>query len=524
MVKLTQYGVKLAVDIITNDFGKLVSQVCECLLRRGSLTKSNIGKFTQLPSEKVKQCLWVLIQHNCVQSFALEQEGEFEEATSISTYYMAVFDNIIHRLRFPKFLAIVSKELDKECAELLEGLVQHGRLTLTQVLDRAAEYSNQGNNANEDAFRESFYRLVGHRFVEHCPAPEPSVSLPTQEDAPAKRRGAKSDKMVWKGVTVEERALTEAVPMEAERFSISRFAKGDDNAEKDGNGSPSTKVGEKRKHELLEDENNFDITGCDKEPIWRVNFEEFRSRLRKKACIENVRARLGDAAVVLSAMLEASKSTEDIVSLSLDTIFEEVVKIREGCTMTLEHVRTYLGRLGCNATDELYSIDLRNILVHARNEEMESIVLIRYGREAYRMFRLLSRAGYRLDTDTISNETFVEKKDTATVLYKMWKDNYLQMEKVNISTPKPKESALWRVDKKNLQEIVLDELYHAALNLRIRLTYELEKEREIIGLHKDKRVGELGKRHERLRKVNILLVSSLMKLDEAIIIFSELMD
>lgn len=31
-----------------------------------------------------------------------------------TTQYLAVFDNIIHRTRFPKFMSVVSRELDKE--------------------------------------------------------------------------------------------------------------------------------------------------------------------------------------------------------------------------------------------------------------------------------------------------------------------------------------------------------------------------------------------------------------------------
>lgn len=40
--------------------------------------------------------------------------GGFGAAPKIVTQYMALFDNIIHHMRFPKFLEIVSQELGEE--------------------------------------------------------------------------------------------------------------------------------------------------------------------------------------------------------------------------------------------------------------------------------------------------------------------------------------------------------------------------------------------------------------------------
>lgn len=43
----------------------------------------------------------------------------FGEAPRVVTQYMALFHNILHRMRFAKFLAIVSEELDKEVGFLI---------------------------------------------------------------------------------------------------------------------------------------------------------------------------------------------------------------------------------------------------------------------------------------------------------------------------------------------------------------------------------------------------------------------
>uniref|UniRef100_A0A7C9DN57 DNA-directed RNA polymerase III subunit RPC3 n=1 Tax=Opuntia streptacantha TaxID=393608 RepID=A0A7C9DN57_OPUST len=522
MAGWSQHGIKLAVHVITLDFGNLVAKVCECLLRRGTLTKAQIARFTELPPDKVKKSLWVLIQHNCVQAFALEQDGGARDTTLVVTHYMALFDNIIHRLRFAKFLALVTKELDKQGLELLEGLLQHGRLTLAQSLDRALACSNEGTSA-KDIYQECFIKLVNSRFVERCPTPEPLISSPNEDAAPAKKGGGRS-KVFIKELTLEERALAAATPMDAERFSIITDRGVGSDERKSCNNSASAKVGDKRKHDALQWDSEVDAMGDSKEPLWRVNFEEFINRLRIKACIEYVKAEYDTTtAMILSSMLEGTKCMENTVSMSLESIFEEVIKTAEGRTMNLDRVRFSLEQLHfCSESDDVYSVNLGDIIKKAQLEEVESIVLKRYGKEAFRIFRSLSN-GRPLDTDKISDQTFVDKKDTPSILYKLWKDNYVQMEKISVGGggPRPTDIFLWRVKKDSLWRHVLDELYHAALNLCLRISYEVDREREIVNLPKDKLSGDAMKRRDRIRDVKILLESSLMKLDDAILLFHD---
>ncbi|MFS8001266.1 putative winged helix-like DNA-binding domain superfamily [Helianthus anomalus] len=72
--------------------------------------------------------------------------------------------------------------------------------------------------------------------------------------------------------------------------------------------------------------------------------------------------------------------------------------------------------------------DLKKIIYQAQAQEVESIVLKKYGREAYRIFRLLSERERRIETDKISSTTFVEKKDALKILFQLWKDDYLNLE------------------------------------------------------------------------------------------------
>lgn len=518
----TQYGIKYAVHIITAHFGNLVAKVCETLLRRGPLTLRLLVRFTELSSSQINNSLLILIQHNCVQAFTAVTEGEFGDAPKADTQYLALFSNILHRMRFSKFLAIASEKLekDKDCEELLEGLLQNGRLSMEQIIERAKSSKHAGNRPIPDVVNESLLKLLNAHFVERCPAPEPTLSPQVEEQPPPRKRGAKAAKVSEVPPTLEQRLVESARPMEVIRFSI-----GETNTEAEESEHYSSISGQKRKRGDLDMiQESGDADGI---ILWRANFDEFIRCLRHKACIEHVRSQFDDGAVnVLSAILEATRSSEKIVKteitvpLSLENIYEEVMKNEVGRSMTLDRVEASLSALGCSGMED-YKINLQKIIEQAQIDEVESIVLKRYGRDAYRMFRFLSKTGGLVETEKISDSAFVDKNEAPKILYRLWKDEYLYMEKVAITVPRYSLCLLWRVDRYNLWEHVLDEMYHASLNLQLRQAYEMEQDKELLNLPPDKRGGPLEKRYNRLRNVRILLESSLLKLDDALMLFHD---
>ncbi|CAI0433435.1 unnamed protein product [Linum tenue] len=528
---VSQHGILYAVHLITNQFGNLVAKVCECLLRNGALTLQAIVRRTELSPAKVRNCLLVLIQHNCAQAFILEESVSGEDAGEPGkalTQYIALFVNILHRVRFSKFMDVVSKELGGSCGELFRGLLEHGRLTVKQIVDRAGANAKESTNT----VQEDLGKLVMAHYVECCPAPEPLVPPP---DADTKKR-AKSSKVMVEPLTLEQRVMAVAMPSAMRRFSFVPNADQVADDQQNVNQPPSKDVGEKRKlHDLESDTALEEEVECN----WRANFEELLRRLRHKTCVDTIKVRFDDAAAtVLSAMLEASRAEEDKVKtansvpLSLNTIYEEVVKNEKNHSMTFDHVRTCLEELSCPPTfvktdDESYSIDFTKITEAAQSEEIESIVLKRFGETAYKIFRLLFRAGCLMETDKIADRIFAEKKETSKTLFKMWQDGYLLMEKLVVggTTTGPSYGGssylLWKVNKRLLRETILDEMFHAALNLNLRLAHEIDQNKEVLNLPPDKREGPDKQKFDRLRNVRLLIHSSLMKLDDAIMLFHD---
>ncbi|CAI0433437.1 unnamed protein product, partial [Linum tenue] len=271
---VSQHGILYAVHLITNQFGNLVAKVCECLLRNGALTLQAIVRRTELSPAKVRNCLLVLIQHNCAQAFILEESVSGEDAGEPGkalTQYIALFVNILHRVRFSKFMDVVSKELGGSCGELFRGLLEHGRLTVKQIVDRAGANAKESTNT----VQEDLGKLVMAHYVECCPAPEPLVPPP---DADTKKR-AKSSKVMVEPLTLEQRVMAVAMPSAMRRFSFVPNADQVADDQQNVNQPPSKDVGEKRKlHDLESDTALEEEVECN----WRANFEELLRRLRHK--------------------------------------------------------------------------------------------------------------------------------------------------------------------------------------------------------------------------------------------------
>ncbi|XP_042411627.1 DNA-directed RNA polymerase III subunit RPC3-like isoform X1 [Zingiber officinale] len=511
---ISQDGVNLAVCVITAHFGDLVAKVCSCLLKRGSLSLQEIVRTTEFSNSQVKNCLLVLIQHNCVQAFSVPRGGA-GGATKTVTQYMALFDNILHRMRFSKFLAIVKGDLGVQCETLLQGLLGYGRLTFDQLIVRATSKQSEGSSCNVDVLRKNFSKLVHGHYVERCPRPEPFIA-PSEEAAPARKRSSKFREEI---LSLEQQVVIAASLTDAERFSEIPNAGTDASVTED---KQDVTVGDKRKFESTELDEETEATISETEVLWRANFQKFVFCLKKKVCVAKVRSRKGlDAGVVLEAIIESSEqecnSSKIYVKASMDSILEKVRGKPDGISMTLELVRGILEDLDCSSHTEdcnvYYTIELQCITESCRKDEVESLILTKYGKEAFRIFGLLNRKGSPVETDQISDFTLVDKKVAQQVLYNLWKDDFLSMQKVSVEgTGQRRENFLWKLNKKSSWNLVLNHLYHAALNLNQKITHVAEQEHEAL-------LSEEKLKH--LKNSRMILQLSLLKLDDAIMIFHD---
>ncbi|XP_031502306.1 uncharacterized protein LOC116265665 [Nymphaea colorata] len=527
------HGILLAVDIISTSFGDIVGKVCNCLLEKGALTIQDLARFTKLKPSQLKNSLLVLIQHNCVQAFTRSTDDGSSATQRVLTEYVALFDNILHRLRFSKFLKLIREKFDSQCENIMRILLEHGRLTFDQVLTRGVWISNEevldGSDA-KDSVRANVVKLAQAHFLERCPNPNPSIV--SSPDTNPKKKFARGVKAMEEIVTDEQLAVAAAICSDSQRFYFPIQGVGGASEVMEDE-QPSATVGQKRKHVAFEMDAETMASVCEKEVLWRANFDEFIRCLRNKACVGSIRRRLDvGAGTILEAVLEATRLSEENLKiertapLSIDAILQAVREHPEGLAMTREHVRAALDQIGlvsCSGgIEESYSINLRDIIEAARNDEVESIVLKRHGRDSYRIFRLLSMKGCSFDVKEVADYALIETKKAAEYLHKLSKDHYLHMESIKHPQGQSQWLCLWKVNKNIVWEHVLDDMYHAAVNLSRRLTFEIEQEREITKLVKNQMASRAQiTKLTKMKRIIHVIEASVLKIDDSLMLFRD---
>lgn len=178
---------------------------------------------------------------------------------------------------------------------------------------------------------------------------------------------------------------------------------------------------------------------------------------------------------------------------------------------------------------------MSKIIEAARKYELEGIVLQRYGKETCRIFRLLSMKG-QLEQKQISDIALVALTETRELLYRLLKEEYLQLQEVSkASDHAPSKTVyLWRVNYPCVVEHILQDMFRAASNVGLRLAHELQQEQEVLDVLKQYHHSKTSKdapnvtltqsQHEqvkRIRRIAAVLEASLLKLDDTIMLFNE---
>ncbi|KAL2652424.1 hypothetical protein R1flu_020552 [Riccia fluitans] len=555
-----QHKLKLACDLIRAHFGELVEKVCRCLVYKGPLVLPEIARYTEMNPTQLKNSILVLVQHNCIQGYKLFQEAAGPNAPKVFTSYLGLTDNILHRTRFPKFLSIVRDELGGEAEALLEGLLEHGRLTLEQVIQRAAARAGKAEAEVELPLKQTFAALVRSHYIERCPTPEPTVAPKAMEPPKKIPRGPSSKGRAAKIAAIKnaeseyDRIVSAAAALDTERFRVpSSLEEVGETGMENGDVTMADPVasGQKRKRDALAMDAKTMAVVDEKEVLWRANYEELVRKLRHQACVEQVKSRIDAAAgTVLGAMLEMTRNSETVAKpevsapLSMAAIMQAVTMTPEGRTMTMERIRGALHQMAQETIGFItrsgeggssYTINMNKIIELARRNEVEAIVLQRYGRESCRIFRLLMMKG-QMEQKQVAGMAMVQLKDARELLYRLLKEQYVCVQEVAKSAEHSAQKSiyLWNINWHVIKLLVLDDMYHAAANLQQRLTHELEQEQEVLELLKqiqaakasgvDTHVTLTQRQQEqvkRIRRVASILEASLLKLDSAILLFHD---
>ena len=299
----------------------------------------------------------MLVQHNCVLPLQTMKSDD-------DVVYKIEIDDILHRLRYPRFLLHVRECLGKTHELLLEGLLEHGRLRSHQLFARASASPGYDRDSNQGkSLEDIFGELVEGRFVERVPIGYGS-----------KQRSVSDGKAEQVGSQATEREKSNDVQ--------SRSTIHDD------------------RHKL-----SAEVVGLGEEDdaLWRVNANEFNRRFRHIACAALVREKVDQSAGhLLLTMLELSRGHEVQVDEERSTSVTEADIMQKlsgsGAATQMKNMKSALEKLSADTSELIscigntheganYCVNMRRIIDLIRIKEIEAVVRERFGGPACRIFR-----------------------------------------------------------------------------------------------------------------------------------------
>lgn len=126
---------RLCAQIIRSHFGPLTSIVASVLLTRGRSTFPQLVRHSSLKPLTVRVAVLVLIQHNILWHSETEDEGEVLEFN---------IDECLMRLRFGKFIWQAEALFGKTGAEIVQTILDHGKLRPPDILSQLCPYDPKG--------------------------------------------------------------------------------------------------------------------------------------------------------------------------------------------------------------------------------------------------------------------------------------------------------------------------------------------------------------------------------------------
>lgn len=525
------HATRLAISIVHDSFGELPGKLCESFVRKGALSLHALCTETQLSTATCKQCLLILLQHNCAAAWQDTGDEHFQSNPGSCVTYHILLDRILHRIRFPRMLAHVRDCLGAAHELLLEGLLEHGRLREDQLLERTTTIIQTQQVASHDELMLACAQLAESNFIE--PVPLGYTKFP-REIWSVKAEGNQQTRQATSGKQCEQKN-TSSQQQEKHLATSSDIV----HRPFRHNAIHSGSVHQRRP-----------ASGDDRVILWRVNTNEFNVTFRHISCAALVREKVSDVAgQVTLVMLNLAHSRETLVKeersapLSEDVIISKVreraiyldqASVRKVLTSLEEDTSELISSVGDNQTCTTYCVNMRRIVDLIRMKEVEAIVRERFGGPACRIFRLLLLKR-QLEQKQIAEMAMIPIKDTRELLYKLLKAEYVQVQEIaRTSDHAPSRTFyLWRIDLMRVIEQIGHELYKATFSVRGRLMHELCQEREVIALLERAQHGKGGvtptsialtqyqrENLERVRIVASRLEISLMKLDELILIFN----
>ncbi|KAI9347949.1 RNA polymerase III subunit RPC82 helix-turn-helix domain-containing protein [Zopfochytrium polystomum] len=437
----------LACMIIREHFGEIVERVCSVLIRKGRSLFAAIVGATKLPPKQVRECLFVLIQHNVVQ-FTETVEGQ-----RVLVYYTANLDGIVARDRIPLFAYLARVRFGETGRRMFLHLATNGRSDAKRLLKVV--------DTPEAEF--TWKTMISQSFVERVLTEEEIAAknavseVPEPKTAAKGKRGAKSGEPDQSVSAGQKRKI-------AISFDESESAKVPRTAQSSQNGD-----------------------SADEDGVWRLNFSQFTVLARNKSRINANAAEVIKAILILGEHTSMCKFETTSQPASLPAISSRVDEDKLSETVTTPWLENVLAILEENElrfiskTDDrgggMYVLNTQKACDHVRRDIIETYVREKFGNIGCRVWRLLFLQGMLGEKD-VAKLAMVAYPTARQTLYSLTQSRlaFLQDVPKTLDHAPSRTFYLFFVSLQKCVDTLVDESYEVLMRLKLRR----EKQRQLV--------------------------------------------
>ncbi|XP_046748019.1 DNA-directed RNA polymerase III subunit RPC3 [Diprion similis] len=434
------YLCKLCSVLLLEHFGPVVQIVGEDLLKYDRRSLGAIKAAVNLPLNKVKEVMCVLIKYGFVEH---RQNDKLNE-------YIILHERILMILRYPRYMFFVKSLLGDEAEIMLEELLRRGYETASKIIVKTYQRLKQLSSDRQqpvETLKEKFELLVKHQFLMR------SIITPVAVEDTA-------------DLTAEK--LDISFP-DLNFLALSRMANG--TAANPG-------------------DNNI---------YWRINFDRFTQDIRDQIMVSAISKRFDDNAgelmrQMLNLMyLRTAEWRTTSNPIPYVEIKDAVRKLKY--PMLIQHLDQYLclieedtcqflKRVGDSGGGQ-FSINMKQAFTQLTWTTLENIVLERFGSKAARIFRLVRTRKY-VEQEQIQQLAMIPAKEAKHLTYTLLQENYIhvqELKKTTVSNAPTKIFFLFHIDLDQVVGMEISHCYHALYNTIQRRDHENTVNKRMIEKH-----------------------------------------
>ncbi|KAF9363954.1 RNA polymerase III subunit C82 [Mortierella sp. NVP85] len=469
---------------------------------------------TSLKPRQVRECLFVMIQHN------IAVYAESQERSRIVVYYEIYRPELLHRALLPKALYYAQRWFGNDGGSVAHAISKHGKLTIgdciKDILDTTPSSLLVGKTSKqrEEGLKKAFTEMVKQKCLI---AVRPIDSLNAADKAMADEK-RETDKMALPPTAAElakiQKTLGAQKLQQAQNADIVGLKRTLDKVDHDGVTSKRAKL------------TNDDLVireDVDENTYFKINYERFIIRWRNTQIASLYEVRLNPTAkAIMTTILQLAEermihSKEEYTSsVNIHILLNHLPK-DVNLTDTLEFDPAELGTNNVRPKPgeclekyiEILESDLMRILrrdagrsgqyiVHLKAATkilkrtlIQDIVSSRFGMPYVRIMNMLLEKG-KLEEKQISRFSMMPVKDVREKLTTLCTFGVLNLQEVPKTTDRTPSRTfyLWEVLLDRASDAMVNRLYHTMANLRQRRF--VEKARRAVLLEKCERTDVLA--------------------------------